>query len=254
VIVVLVVVFGPVVIAYVPRRFARLRPFRWLLATPQPSASLDADGVDLCTPEDGCRRFAWEEIASLEPDPAWLYGSFVEGWPTVDLKAPDGRVLFRVPANLYGRLSPVGSRWHSGPRTLAEHIVVTRPDRFTFLEQTHLPPHYWFPARGARGRRSGILDGSANDHRLDPLVALVRGGRHVSKTTATATGRDVTSVGRRASCASRRRAVELCPQRVSVTPRSRGRKGKLNIDELGWCAAAAHGARCGSALSGPHSR
>jgi hypothetical protein len=156
VIVVLVVVFGPVVIAYVPGRFARLRPFRWLLATPQPSASLDADGVDLCTPEDGCRRFAWEEIASLEPDPVWLYGSFVEGWPTVDLKAPDGRVLFRVPASLYGRLSPVGSRWHSGPRTLAEHIVVTRPDRFTFLEQTHLPPHYWFrlAERGAADRES----------------------------------------------------------------------------------------------------
>jgi hypothetical protein len=140
----ILVVLGPVVIAYFPRRFARLRPLRWLLAAPQPGASLDATGIELCTPEDGCRRYAWEEIASLEPDPAWLRGSFVEGWPIVDLKGSDGRVLYRVPASVYGELHPIGSKWHSGPRTLAEHIVVRRPDRFAFLEPTHRPPHYWF--------------------------------------------------------------------------------------------------------------
>jgi hypothetical protein len=149
-------VLGPLGIAYFPRRFGRLRSFRWLLATPQPGARLDHDGLELCTPEDGCRRFLWDEIGSLEPDPAWLRGSLVEGWPTVDLKAPDGRALFRVRGSVYGQLDPVGGRWHSGPRTLAEHVVVIRPDRFGFLEPTQLPPHYWFRLREDARPRHGL--------------------------------------------------------------------------------------------------
>jgi hypothetical protein len=141
---ILVFAFTPLAVIYFPRRPARLRPFRWLLAATQPGATLDREGLELCTPEDGCRRFRWDEIARLEPDPAWLRGSFVEGYPTVDLTSLDGRVLFRVPGTVYGYLDPIGSRWRSGPRTLAEHVVVMRPDRYSFIDPLDAPPHFWF--------------------------------------------------------------------------------------------------------------
>jgi hypothetical protein len=141
---ILVLAFAPVAIAYFPRRAARLRALRWLLAATQPGATLDADGLEVCTPKDGCRRFRWEEVGAMEPDPAWLRGSFVEGYPIVDLTAPDGQVLFRVPGSVYANLEPIGSRWRSGPRTLAEHVVVRRPDRYAFIDPTNYPPHFWF--------------------------------------------------------------------------------------------------------------
>ncbi len=140
----LVFAFTPLAVIYFPRRPARLPPFRWLLAATQPGATLDGDGLEVCTPEDGCRRFRWEEVGAMEPDPAWLRGSFVEGSPVVDLTAPDGRVLFRVPGSVYASLEPIGSRWRSGPRTLAEHVVVRRPDRYAFIDPTNNPPHFWF--------------------------------------------------------------------------------------------------------------
>lgn len=141
---ILVLAFTPLAIVYFPRRAAGLRPLRWLLAATQPGATLDGDGLEVCTPEDGCRRFRWEEVGAMEPDPAWLRGSFVEGYPVVDLTAPDGRVLFRVPGSVYANLEPIGSRWRSGPRTLAEHVVVRRPDRYAFIDPTNYPPHFWF--------------------------------------------------------------------------------------------------------------
>jgi hypothetical protein len=146
-VVILVVAYGPLAVSLlasssIGRRVGRLRPLRWLLATTQPAARLDLDGIELCTPEAGCHRFRWDEIAGMAPTIAWRRGSFVEGWPTVDLTAPDGRVLLRVPESVYGRLKP--NNWRSGPRTLAEHVVVTRPDRFMFLDTDLRPPFYWF--------------------------------------------------------------------------------------------------------------
>lgn len=140
----LAVSFGPLLMAYVSRRAAHRLPFRWLLASPQPGARLNSGGIELCTPQDGCSRFNWNEIASLEPTHAWLEAKVVEVSPTLDLLSVDGRVLMRVPPSVYEELHPVGGRWHSGPRTLAERVVAMRPDRFAVAGTKQDPPHYWF--------------------------------------------------------------------------------------------------------------
>ncbi|HTC85690.1 MAG TPA: hypothetical protein VK656_03245 [Candidatus Acidoferrum sp.] len=114
---------------------------RWLFTPGRPSATLDPKGLDICTPEGGCHRFAWDAIARMAPTQSWLAGSFVDGWPTVELTGPDGQTLLRVPASVYGRLRPKG--WRSGPRTLAEHVVVMRPDRFVFVGADRLPYFYF---------------------------------------------------------------------------------------------------------------
>lgn len=164
--VILVVGFGPFVVvllmmSFHGRRLASLRPFRWLLATTQPGASLDPDGIELCSPAAGCRRFTWDQIARMEPTIEWRRGSFVEGSPALDLTGPDGRVLFRVPPSIYERLEPAGSkRWWSRPLTLAEYVVVMRPDQFALLDTHPGWPHYWFrPVQAStdRGQATGAI-------------------------------------------------------------------------------------------------
>src|SRR6266508_3153745 len=100
--VILVVGFGPFVVvllmtSFHGRRLASLRPFRWLLATTQPGASLD----------------------------------------------------------------PAGSkRWWSRPLTLAEYVVVMRPDQFALLDTHPGWPHYWFrPVQAStdRGQATGAI-------------------------------------------------------------------------------------------------
>jgi hypothetical protein len=140
----LLVGFGPLAVAYFPRRFARFGLLRWLLAPTQAGATLDEDGLELCAPGSGCKRFSWAEIASLKPDDAWLRGSFVTADPVVELSDSTGNSLMRVPRSVYTDLDPVGSRWRSGPRTLAEHVVARRRDRYVFVDSDHYPPHLWF--------------------------------------------------------------------------------------------------------------
>ena len=144
ILILLSVTFGPwIVMSWFPRWLGRFLLFRWILAPTQPAAALDELGLTLSTPEAGHVRFAWDEIARFGPDDDWFRRSIATNVDSVDLSSPDGRVLMRVPPSLYGRLSPAGSRWRSGPRTLAEHVVAARPDRFRFLEAERLP-YLWF--------------------------------------------------------------------------------------------------------------
>ena len=98
----------------------RRRGFRWLLAWPQPLATLSTDGMELALPSMGVRRFDWDEVASLVPNRDWRRYE-----PPAELRGPDGSLLARIPQSL---LYPK-TGWRKA-LTLAEWVVKARPDRY----------------------------------------------------------------------------------------------------------------------------
>jgi hypothetical protein len=117
-ILVVVVAVAPLVLYFGSPVLGRLPGLRWLLATPQPLASLDEDEIQLDLPDIGVRRFAWREIDHLE-----LHRTWRRRWG--ELRALDGSLLAIVPDNLvYLR-----ETWRVVP-TLAEAVVRMRPDLF----------------------------------------------------------------------------------------------------------------------------
>ena len=96
----------------------RVPGLRWLLATPQPLATLDGDEIELALPRVGVRRFRWQQIDRLELHETWR-----RRWG--ELRALDGSLLAIVPCDLVY----LKGTWRTAP-TLAEAVVRTRPDLF----------------------------------------------------------------------------------------------------------------------------
>ncbi len=112
---VVVVAVAPLVISFASSMVGRLPGFRWMLATPQPLAILDDDGIELALPDVGTRRFGWAEIDRLE-----LHRTWWRQWG--ELRAVDGSLLTIVPADLVY----LPETWRSAP-TFAEAVVRSGP-------------------------------------------------------------------------------------------------------------------------------
>ena len=92
--------------------------FHWLLAWPQPLARLSPRAIELTLPDEGTRRFAWDDVAALVPNHRW------RDLGSAELRAPDGSLLALIPA----RLAFPKAGWRSAA-TLADLVVATRPER-----------------------------------------------------------------------------------------------------------------------------
>lgn len=125
----------PGVVAMFPGVIGRRRGFRWLLAWPQPEATLDDAGIEVCLPGRGCRRFQWEEIGRLVPAQLSRRDRWTSRvpYPRFDLCAPDGSILAALPSSLVvpANNSRTGRLGDSG--TLAQLVVARRPSRFGLL-------------------------------------------------------------------------------------------------------------------------
>jgi hypothetical protein len=162
----LVVAFAllPAVIVLFAGPLGRYRPFRWLLGFPQPRATIDDLGIEVCVPDHGCQPFRWDEIGRLVPTTLTRWQRSTTRYPGFDLCAPDGRVLATLP---YFVAFPAGAHWRGPRRTLAELAVERHPERFALLKPSGLmTPFLMFgladeaPPRGeieaARRRRRTI--------------------------------------------------------------------------------------------------
>lgn len=94
----------------------RLRPLRWLFATPQPEAELDADGVRLTLPGRADQYFSWSSVAALQASGNLERASILVG--------VDGRELATIPWPLAHPSTAFAGR------PLAQQVVEIRPDRF----------------------------------------------------------------------------------------------------------------------------
>jgi hypothetical protein len=124
------VAFLPAIIVMLPGALGRYRLFRWLLARPQPSATINDLGLDVCLPDRGCQRFQWDEIGRLVPTRLTGWQRWTTRYPGFDLCAPDGRVLATLP---YFVAFPAGAHWRGPRQTLAEMVVDRHPERFGLL-------------------------------------------------------------------------------------------------------------------------
>jgi hypothetical protein len=67
----LVIAVAPLIVLLASPVLGRLPGLRWVLATPQPLATLDHQGIELALPGLGTRRFGWPEIDHLELHKTW---------------------------------------------------------------------------------------------------------------------------------------------------------------------------------------
>jgi hypothetical protein len=102
-----------------------------MLGWPQPSATIDDIGLEVCLPDRGCQRFGWDEIDRLLPETLSRRRQLTTRNPGFDLYAPDGRVLATLP---YYIAFPAGIRWRGDRRAFAEHVVERHPERFALLK------------------------------------------------------------------------------------------------------------------------
>jgi hypothetical protein len=113
-----------VVLALIPAATYILSPWlghvpalRWLLASPQPEARLDLDGLTLMLPDREPVRFDWSEITGMRP------ANDVRR--STQLLGPAGAVLATLPDVLaYPRGRGLWSR------SLAQEVAGLRPDRY----------------------------------------------------------------------------------------------------------------------------
>lgn len=117
------VALAPVLAWWFSAWLARLPGFGWLLEWPQPRATLSQAGIELDLPRQMGLRFTWDEVTALAVSRNWRrrYG---QG----ELRGQDGRSLAWLPAKL---VYPKGGWWQSN--TLAETIVLVRPDRYALV-------------------------------------------------------------------------------------------------------------------------
>jgi hypothetical protein len=126
----------PGIVAMFPGVIGRRRGFRWLLAWPQPEATLDDAGIEVCLPDRGCQHFRWEEIGRFVP--AQL--TWRERWtrtvpiPRFNLCAPDGSILATLPPSLVVPAKNSRAGRLGDPGTLAQLVVARRPSRFGLLK------------------------------------------------------------------------------------------------------------------------
>jgi hypothetical protein len=120
----------PLVIFSALRGLGRYRPFQWLVRLPRPSVTIDDDGLEICQPETGCRRFGWDEIGGLRRTTLTRRQKLTGVDSSFDLSGPDGRVILRLGYELG---TPRPTPWRTKWPTLAEAIVDRRPDRFGLL-------------------------------------------------------------------------------------------------------------------------
>jgi hypothetical protein len=113
---------APLVLVFGSPLLGRLPGLRWLLATPQPGAILNEDGIELALPDVGVCWFRWQEIDRLE-----LHETRWRQWG--ELRGGDGSRLAIVPMNLVY----LKETWLTAP-TLAEAVVRMRPDLFVLTE------------------------------------------------------------------------------------------------------------------------
>jgi hypothetical protein len=109
-----------IVLAAIPAAMYILGPllgrswaFRWLLASPQPEARLDLDGLTLMLPDRKPMRFEWSDITGMHPAN--------DVWRSAYLLGAGGVVLARLP-NVLAHPRGRGS--------LAQEVVDLRPDRY----------------------------------------------------------------------------------------------------------------------------
>lgn len=117
--VVVMIALAPGVMYTASPWLGRVPGFRWLLAVPQPLAIIDDEGIQFQLPGIGMRRFAWQDVASLE------LRTFTWKQPRGELLGLDGSVLTTIPVNLVY----LKATWFTAP-TLAEMVVKARPDRY----------------------------------------------------------------------------------------------------------------------------
>jgi hypothetical protein len=128
------------VVLFAGGRVGRLRGFRWLLAWPQPAATVDDDGIELCLPGRGCQRYRWEEVGGLAPARVTRRDRLTSTvpYPRFELRAPDGTILATLPFSLAVPSKSSQGSWLRGNATLAELVVGRRPTRYGHLRSPTL--------------------------------------------------------------------------------------------------------------------
>ncbi len=97
----------------------RLPAMRWLLASPQPEARLDLDGLALTLPEREPIRLEWSAITGMQPANDFRRSTHLLG--------TGGEVLATLPAEL---AYPRGHGWGWSARSLGQEVVALRSDRY----------------------------------------------------------------------------------------------------------------------------
>ena len=123
----------------------RLPSMSWLLASPQPEAELDADGIRLRLPDHPDQYIRWSAIAGLRLANNWPRDSVLIG--------VDGQHVATIPWSL---AQPRGRVLASRP--LAQQVIELRPDRFalTGTNWAGLPDQ--FGLRDAAGPAPSVQD------------------------------------------------------------------------------------------------
>ncbi len=106
--------------------------FRWLLAEPQPSVILDADGIQVRLPGVDVRQFRWDDVAGMQVRRTWS-----RTWG--ELLGMDGAVLTTIPFHLVY----LKETWSTAP-TLAQKVVEAQPDRYVLTGADSGTPDAFF--------------------------------------------------------------------------------------------------------------
>jgi hypothetical protein len=145
---VIVVALAPGALAIASPWLGRLPTMGWLLAKPQPEVRLNAGGIRLVLPDRPVQTSAWSDIAGLVPSNDLRR--------TSSLLGIDGQVLATIPPGLVMQRAR-----GPGPHSLAEAVVVIRPDRYMAA-----PPWMDGVPTSFAIRAAGASDPALNPRRL----------------------------------------------------------------------------------------